>query len=122
MTNEENPHVEQAIVTTVIRGKGTDDDVLRRVVQVFTLSGELIAEHDPACPGNHTMPADDSQPRIDMGFGPASPPLSVLIVKIREIALGLTPTNRVRMFGLVMRGFCHFCGSDKLPCHCENDE
>lgn len=37
----------QVIEVETGRGKGTEDDVMRRVIQYWTLDGELLAEHDP---------------------------------------------------------------------------
>lgn len=42
-----NPRVVQVIVAFPARGKGTDEDPIRTVTQVFTLDGQLIAERDP---------------------------------------------------------------------------
>lgn len=43
-----NPRVQQVIITEQeLRGNGTEADPFRRVLQVFTLDGELIAEDDP---------------------------------------------------------------------------
>lgn len=37
----------QAIETSDVRGNGTMEDPFRRVMQYWTLSGELLAEVDP---------------------------------------------------------------------------
>jgi len=37
----------QVIETSEKRGKGTKDDVVRMVYQLWTLDGKLIVEHDP---------------------------------------------------------------------------
>ena len=41
-----NTHCEEVIITTELRGDGKDMPY-RRVVQVFTKDGQLIAEYDP---------------------------------------------------------------------------
>ncbi len=42
------PRVEQVIITEQeLRGKGTEASPMRRIVQVWTLDGQLIAEMDP---------------------------------------------------------------------------
>lgn len=42
------PKVEQVIIShEALRGKGVEGDPFRRITQVFTLDGELIAERDP---------------------------------------------------------------------------
>jgi hypothetical protein len=46
-----DPHAEVQVIEVVItrlllRGKGTPDSIMRRVVQVWTTDGVLIAEHD----------------------------------------------------------------------------
>ncbi|HUV66916.1 MAG TPA: hypothetical protein VMW24_23720 [Sedimentisphaerales bacterium] len=41
------PHLEVVILTQITRGAGTKDDCCRRVVQVYSLTGDLIAEEDP---------------------------------------------------------------------------
>jgi hypothetical protein len=40
------------ILTNERRGLGTQDDPVRLCPQLFTLSGKLIAEHDPMPRGN----------------------------------------------------------------------
>ena len=40
---------EEVIITQEKRGKGTEDDPVRLVVQVYAKDGTLIAESDP-CP------------------------------------------------------------------------
>lgn len=44
------PKVIQVILADELRGQGVESDPFRRVVQVFTLEGELIAEEDPCRP------------------------------------------------------------------------
>ena len=36
------------IVTEDLRGDGSEEDLYRRVTQLFTLKGQLVAEYDPA--------------------------------------------------------------------------
>lgn len=31
----------------LLRGKGTEDDPMRRITQYYSTDGELLAEHDP---------------------------------------------------------------------------
>lgn len=40
------PRVISVIESEVLRGKGTDDDPCRRVVQYHTFDGEFLAERD----------------------------------------------------------------------------
>lgn len=43
-----SPRVQQVIISEQeLRGQGTQENPMRRVLQVFTLNGELIAENDP---------------------------------------------------------------------------
>jgi len=37
----------QVIETKALRGRGTEDDLCRQVVQYWSLDGELLAENDP---------------------------------------------------------------------------
>lgn len=40
--------VEEVIIAELtLRGDGTEENPYRRITQVFTKDGELIAEHDP---------------------------------------------------------------------------
>ena len=41
----------QVIETVKKRGKGTREDVVRNVVQYWSLEGELLAENDPVLDG-----------------------------------------------------------------------
>lgn len=44
----DNVKVMQVIVCTKKRrGKGVTDDPIRMITEIFTLDGDLIAEHDP---------------------------------------------------------------------------
>lgn len=44
----DNPHIEELIVSrSECRGKGTDADPCRRVLQVFRKDGKLLCENDP---------------------------------------------------------------------------
>lgn len=48
----------QVIRTTVFRGKGTDEDVMRHATQYWSLDGQLLAEVDkypPAVIFTHTV-------------------------------------------------------------------
>ncbi len=46
-TQTDNPHLETLIVSHVLRGKGIDNtDPVRRVLQIHSMEGELIAEND----------------------------------------------------------------------------
>jgi hypothetical protein len=43
-----SPRVEEVIITeNELRGKGTEESPYRRVIQVWTKDGTLIAEKDP---------------------------------------------------------------------------
>lgn len=44
---ELGPHVIQVIKSSIKRGKGTEDDVIRWVDQYHSLDGKLLAENDP---------------------------------------------------------------------------
>ena len=45
------PRVEEVIITeNELRGDGTENNPYRRVLQVWTKDGELIAENDPYTP------------------------------------------------------------------------
>jgi len=44
---EDNPHMEQVIITYTNRGEGTKNDRIRRVLVIYILDGEFIAENDP---------------------------------------------------------------------------
>lgn len=47
MTPIDTARVEKVIITTLLRrGKGTEDDPMRVIKQIWTLDGELIAEVD----------------------------------------------------------------------------
>lgn len=51
--------VEEVIIATVLRrGAGVPGDPIRIITQVFTKSGELIAENDP-CAGEVTIKGED---------------------------------------------------------------
>ncbi len=39
-------HLATFIVTDDLRGHGTEEDPARRVLQLWTLEGHLVAEHD----------------------------------------------------------------------------
>ncbi len=43
----ETPHIEEVIIAFDHRGTGTEADPHRRVLQVFSKDGKLIAENDP---------------------------------------------------------------------------
>ena len=50
----------QVIEVEVMRGKGTEDSVLRGVMQYWSLDGELLAENDP-------LASDRPTPSIERG-------------------------------------------------------
>jgi hypothetical protein len=54
-----SPHCEEVIIADVYRGKGTQDDPGRRVLQVFQKDGTFLAEHDPC-----TRAEDDKDGRL----------------------------------------------------------
>lgn len=43
----------QVIVNTMVIGRGTDDDPVRRVTRYWSLEGELLAYVDPCCASTH---------------------------------------------------------------------
>jgi hypothetical protein len=45
----------QVIETMDTRGKGTTEDVIRNVMQYWSLEGKLLAENDP-CPDGRARP------------------------------------------------------------------
>lgn len=45
-----------------------------------------------------------------------------VIEYIREVLTAASPAARVELFDEVEAGYCRYCGTDKLPCHCQNDE
>lgn len=49
------PKVEKVIISHELRGKGTEMDPCRSVLQVYTLDGELLAESDPLFPEPRTV-------------------------------------------------------------------
>jgi hypothetical protein len=46
-TYPDTPHIEKVIVSFKTRGKGTEEDPMRRILQVHRKDGTLIAENDP---------------------------------------------------------------------------
>jgi hypothetical protein len=49
------PHVEEVIITHELRGSGMPDDHYRRILTVWTLDGEKLAEAaDPQSPRRNT--------------------------------------------------------------------
>jgi hypothetical protein len=55
------------------------------------------------------------------------PPLSqgdlskLLVNSMRFAFLRFTPAQRLKCIEGVLKGYCHHCGTEGLPCHCEND-
>lgn len=44
-----NPHAEQVIITFELHGKGIADGPYRRILTVWSLDGEKLAESTPTC-------------------------------------------------------------------------
>lgn len=45
-----------------------------------------------------------------------------LIAAVRAALSAMTDDERVDFIDEVMDGYCHFCGSDILPCYCLRDD
>jgi hypothetical protein len=63
--NDDAPRVVEVIRLYVTRGEGTEQDRCRRVLQIWTTDGQLLAENDPCGPSlvpQPPMPGEESAP------------------------------------------------------------
>ena len=60
----DSARVEQVIVTRALKGAGTEDDPCRKVIQYWTLDGELIVTRSQYEEGqsNETVQSNNSRP------------------------------------------------------------
>lgn len=45
-----------------------------------------------------------------------------MIAALRRQLAAVDETDRLTIIGRITEGYCPGCGTDQLPCHCQNDE
>lgn len=68
------------------------------------IHGVAVGKHCAYCAANNA-PAPTERAPTDMAF-------AVALMRL------ISPEQRLE----VMSDYCRYCGTDKVPCHCENDD
>jgi hypothetical protein len=45
-----------------------------------------------------------------------------LISLVRDVLAHMLPHERIELIDKCLEGYCHHCGSDRLPCYCRMDD
>lgn len=94
--------IQQVIVTTNNRrGVGTADEPFRRVLQVWTIDGELMAEKDPVPTYSLPRPAPAKEPELVLDLAGRLAMANARISKLREVLLEIRDHSSIVPHGMM---------------------